>query len=119
MLFHTGRILATPGALGLAEAGVDLLIYPKRHLCGDWGDLDEHDKAENDFSAANGYRILSAYNTPKGRLWIITEADRRQPRSFSPVSINTHQPILCPSAITNRQGGFLFSEKEFGYEQFT
>jgi len=24
----------------------------------------------------NDFRILSAYNTPSGRLWVITEADR-------------------------------------------
>lgn len=76
MLFHPGRILATPGALEIAEVGVDLLAYLTRHLVGDWGDLDEQDKAENDFSLANGFRILSAYSTIHGRLWIITEADR-------------------------------------------
>jgi hypothetical protein len=76
MLFHTGNILATSGALELAEAGVDLLAYLKRHLVGDWGDMDDQDKAENDFSLANGYRIISAYKTSQGRLWIVTEADR-------------------------------------------
>jgi hypothetical protein len=60
----------------LAENGVNLLKYLERHLSGDWGDLDDEDKAENDFSVKNGFRILSAYNTPSGRLWVITEADR-------------------------------------------
>jgi hypothetical protein len=46
MLFHPGRILATPGALQLTKEGVDLLVYLKRHITGDWGDLDEHDNAE-------------------------------------------------------------------------
>ena len=76
MLFKHGHIVSTPGAMALVENGVDLLVYLQRHLQGDWGDLDDEDKAENEFSVENGFRILSAYNTPEGRLWIITEADR-------------------------------------------
>ena len=76
MLFKQGQIVATPGALSLQDQGVNLLTYLHRHLSGDWGDLDDEDKAENDFSVKNGFRILSSYNTPSGRLWIITEADR-------------------------------------------
>jgi hypothetical protein len=76
MLFQPGQIVATPGALGLAEQGIDLLCYLKRHLNGDWGELCEADKAENDFSLQNGFRLMSAYPTPCGKLWIITEADR-------------------------------------------
>jgi hypothetical protein len=76
MLFHPGSIVATPGALELTQQGIDLLEYLKRHLQGDWGELCEADKAENDFSLKNGFRLLSAYDTPCGKLWIITEADR-------------------------------------------
>ena len=75
-LFHPGQILATPGALNLAKKGTDLTGYLSRHLSGDWGDLCQEDKQENDFSLSNGYRLLSAYETRSGRLWIITEADR-------------------------------------------
>jgi hypothetical protein len=73
VLFPLGQIVATPGALAL---GVDLLPYLARHAQGDWGDLDEADKRENDLSVKEGFRILSAYNTPGGRLWLITESDR-------------------------------------------
>jgi hypothetical protein len=46
-------------------------------VCGDWGDLDEHDRRENELSFREGFRILSSYNLPNAeRLWIITEADR-------------------------------------------
>jgi hypothetical protein len=74
-LFHPGQILATPGALALAEQGVHLLSYLARHLSGDWGDLGKDDRVENDLSVRHGLRIFSAYNTTEGRLWIITEAD--------------------------------------------
>jgi hypothetical protein len=76
MLFHPGQIVATPGALSLAGQGIELLTYLQRHLIGDWGELCKEDKAENNFSLANGFRLLSAYDTPAGSLWIITEADR-------------------------------------------
>jgi hypothetical protein len=76
MLFQPGQILATPGALTLAESGVNLLELLYRHLHGDWGDLCDEDKAENELSIKQGYRLLSAYITPFGKLWIITEADR-------------------------------------------
>ena len=76
MLFPPGQVVATPGALELAEQGIDLLAYLNRHLNGDWGDVCLEDKAENDFSLANGFRLLSAYTTPAGSLWLITDADR-------------------------------------------
>ena len=48
-----------------------------RHATGDWGELDVHDRKENNFSLRSGYRLLSAYHTRSGRkFWIITEADR-------------------------------------------
>ena len=76
MLFEPGQICMTPGAQGLAEQGLDLLVYVKRHLSGDWGDLCEEDKAENALSLQHGYRLMSSYPTPLGKLWLITEADR-------------------------------------------
>ena len=77
MLFQPGQLLATQGAIQMVDAGVDLSDYLNRHVNGDWGDLDEHDKRENEQSLDFGFRLLSAYNTPQGKLWIITEADRR------------------------------------------
>ena len=48
-----------------------------RHLTGDWGELSEADKAENELSVREGFRILSAYTMSKGvKIWVITEADR-------------------------------------------
>jgi len=50
--------------------------YLFRHLTGDWGDVDEFDKQQNDLAVKGGSRILSAYQTPAGKLWLITESDR-------------------------------------------
>jgi hypothetical protein len=78
MLFQLGRIGATPGALqALEKAGQQPAEFLDRHVNGDWGELDDEDKRENEFSVRNGFRILSAYTTTAGdKLWIITEADR-------------------------------------------
>ena len=75
--FHLGRILATPGALeALREAGEDPLGYPARHAAGDWGELDAHDRRENELALRHGRRLLSSYLLGEKRIWVITEADR-------------------------------------------
>ena len=78
-LFPVGRLLATPGALAAFERhpSVGVWDYLRRHITGDWGNLEPADVAENELSLQQGFRLLSAYNLPDGtRIWIITEADR-------------------------------------------
>ena len=76
--FDLGTIVATPGALeALAVSGESPSTFLCRHVAGDWGDLDEEDRAENELSVQEGFRILSAYHLRDGtKIWIITEADR-------------------------------------------
>ena len=76
--FEPGRIGATPGALEAFRAsGDDPFPFLQRHLAGDWGDLSEEDRRENELSLHEGFRLLSAYTTSNGtQFWIITEADR-------------------------------------------
>ena len=76
--FSLGRIVATPGALkALEEANQNPFEFLERHQAGDWGDLCEEDKSENEFSLKNGFRILNAYRTLHDvKVWVITEADR-------------------------------------------
>jgi len=58
-----------------AFARLDELIV--RHAAGDWGDLDDFDRAQNDAAVQTGGRIFSAYQvTDDVRVWVITEADR-------------------------------------------
>jgi hypothetical protein len=79
-LFELGLVVATPGALALAEAGAfDPAELLERHQSGDWGDLDAFDRRENEKALRSGARIFSAYQTPQGgRVWIITEATDNQ-----------------------------------------
>ena len=76
--FPPGQFVATPGALqAFAEADESPLTYLRRHLAGDWGELDEEDRQENERSLAHGLRLFSAYLLNNGtRLWIITVSDR-------------------------------------------
>ena len=77
-IFPLGRILATPGALrALERANQSADEFLARHAVRDWGELDQEDIAENEYSLAHGFRLLSNYRTAAGeKLWIITEADR-------------------------------------------
>lgn len=77
-LFPLGRTVATPGALeALEQAQQSPLEFLRRHQAGDWGELCDADKRENELSIKHGFRILSAYRTVRDvRLWVITEADR-------------------------------------------
>jgi len=76
--FPLGDVVATPGALdALCEAQQEPLELLRRHQTGDWGDLDEEDKAENEFSLTHDLRLLSAYTLPtQVKIWVITEWDR-------------------------------------------
>src|ERR1035437_1471438 len=76
--FPLGHIVATPGALeAISAPGEAVLDYLERHLAGDWGDVCEEDRQENERSLVNGWRILSAYTLKTGVvIWVITEADR-------------------------------------------
>ncbi len=78
MRFSSGRVVATPAALELLDRyGKVPSEYLERHLSGDWGDLDAHDRRENERALRTGARLLSAYAvSPLNTLWIITEADR-------------------------------------------
>jgi hypothetical protein len=77
-LFPLGQVVATPGALAaLEKAGQTPFEFIARHLRGDWGDLDESDRKENELSLKKGFRLMSSYTTNAAeKIWIITEADR-------------------------------------------
>ena len=76
--FQLGRVVATPGALSALEKAEQLPAeFLDRHVNGDWGDVPDADKQENEVSVEQGFRILSAYTTSAGdRMWVLTDADR-------------------------------------------
>lgn len=91
-LFDLGQVVMTANLQHtLDESSPDtnsmeeLLGFIDRHVAGDWGDLDQHDKDANDQALKTGGRLFSAYNTATDiRVWVITEADRSYTTALLP-----------------------------------
>jgi len=86
--FNPGVLLATPGASEAFEKNSQTPFeFLKRHVNGDWGDLDDEDRQLNDQALIDGSRLLSAYRLADGtKIWLITEAvgenGRRESSTF-------------------------------------
>lgn len=77
----TGRLVMTQGIYhaGQCSPAFSQTVSKDfaRYCQGDWGDLGESDKNLNDEAIVSGNdRILAAYATEKGKIFILTEADR-------------------------------------------
>lgn len=78
--FKLGQIVMTRGVNDLVAKDEKFAKFVwaslKRHARGDWGDLEEEDKKENEFALDKYLRIFSAYETGPRKIWIITESNR-------------------------------------------
>ena len=80
--FPLGRLVTTAGVniklIEDAEFSRFVSESLTRHATGDWGDMSQEDKRENDLALkAGNLRIFSAYEKSElPKIWIITEADR-------------------------------------------
>lgn len=74
--FRLGKIASTPNALDhLTQA--DILRAIGRHQAGDWGDVGENDRQQNELALKQGGRLWSVYHAANDRkFWLITEANR-------------------------------------------
>lgn len=77
-LFEPGRLLVSPDVLNSA---LDYQRLLRRHLSGDWGDIDEYDVVENRRAVETNEAVISQYcvNQSGGGsaiLCIMTEAKR-------------------------------------------
>lgn len=77
-LFDLGQLVATPGALvALEKSGQSPMDFLSRHVTGDWGEISEEDRRENQFSLEKGFRLMSSYRTTANDVvWVITESSR-------------------------------------------
>jgi hypothetical protein len=74
--FNLGQTVITASAKNELHPE-DVMKALKRHASGDWGDVDDHDRDENEISLNQHLRLLSVYHDRSGtKFWIITEADR-------------------------------------------
>lgn len=71
-----------PGSIYITKAAAQLLPQRdvqtglRRHVNGDWGDVCDEDRGENEVALRGGYRLFSVYHAADGtRFWVITEAD--------------------------------------------
>ena len=55
---------------------IEIFDALERFCNKDWGEMNEEDKAANEQALTEENRIMGAYQTCKGKIWIITEADR-------------------------------------------
>ena len=77
--FALGRVVMTRGIHALVTTGqVNPIPLLRRHVSGDWGDMSEPDKRQNDCAVRGGDdRIMSSYKLSESlKIWIITEWDR-------------------------------------------
>jgi len=83
-LFELGRVVASSIAME-SLTHEEMTAALRRHKAGDWGDLTDEDKAENNTALMEGRRIMSLYSTPDGQqFWILTEANRSTTTIFLP-----------------------------------
>jgi hypothetical protein len=74
--FNLGNLFITPNAQKRLSH-VETFRALHRHAVGDWGEVTEGDREENELSLREGFRIVSVYHSKEGeKFWIITEADR-------------------------------------------
>lgn len=74
--FPLGHIVATPGVIEEVPHD-ELQDSLSRHHHGDWGEVCEHDRQENERSLRENSRLLSVYRSKAGvKFYIITEHDR-------------------------------------------
>jgi len=80
--FPLGTMVMTCGVADKVaeDSGFSQFVFKSltRHANGDWGDMCQEDKNENELALKAGtLRIFSAYeNDGMPKIWIITEADR-------------------------------------------
>jgi hypothetical protein len=79
--FPLGHVVMTQGVVQfLLENNLDnedILPYLRRHQCGDWGEMPEEDKAQNDRAVNEPHMLMSCYRLKDERIWIITDWDRQ------------------------------------------
>ena len=76
--FNMGQVVVTKSINNLMAAeqkfAVEVTVALQRYAVKDWGNLDEEDKKANEeaLKYPDDLYLMGAYNTSKGRIWIIT-----------------------------------------------
>jgi hypothetical protein len=87
-----GPTVITAGAEEFcSEHGIDPSDLFNRHLNGDWGKLCQEDRDQNEEMVKHRGMIMSSYELPEGKLWIITDP------APSPTEPHHATTLLLPS----------------------
>jgi hypothetical protein len=75
--FSLGTVVMTAGAHDVLQWR-NPREFLSRHVNGDWGDMPEEDKEENERGLDPEYpqRLMSCYVVDGEKIWVITEQDR-------------------------------------------
>lgn len=73
-----GCLCITPGINELILQGTDIVPYLNRHLSGDWGDINDAERARNiqSLESGNGHVLSVHCVTPDITIWITTRAGK-------------------------------------------
>tara|TARA_B100000886_G_scaffold276639_1_gene200593 strand:+ start:622 stop:906 length:285 start_codon:yes stop_codon:yes gene_type:complete len=78
--FDLGQVVYTQGFRGAVGEDFNQVVSDLvlRHVSGDWGDLCEEDRRENDHAIipGNDLRVMSKYDVNGEDVYVITEWDR-------------------------------------------
>jgi hypothetical protein len=88
MQFPLGLLVITPAALqSIPEDEICRAL--DRHVCGDWGELSDHERAANDSALATAAPLHSVYRTNAGtELQVMTTGNRLSTTVYLPT--DTH-----------------------------
>jgi hypothetical protein len=93
LLFKTGRIRWTKAVLTHDDITThDLAVAFERYIRGDWGDLEDAEKLQNDLAITNGDPICAVYTSKRGVRFCITTAAGR-----TTVSLPEEATDICPN----------------------
>ena len=81
MSFSLGKLVMTKGIADKRENDLrfacEVDVALRKYIRCDWGDTCKGDDVANDEAVRDGdSRILAAYETSQGKIWILTEWDR-------------------------------------------
>ena len=72
-----GKVTITSAAMATLEEHQHLIMEMlNRHCHGDWGNVCDDDRVENEWSVQHGYRIMSFYTVLNTKFYVETTADR-------------------------------------------
>jgi hypothetical protein len=76
--FPLGKITVTPHAVeAFFAAHQTPHEFMDRHRAGDWGEISQYEKEQNERGLKEELRIISVYRLKTGvRIWILTNANR-------------------------------------------